>query len=154
MRSPLVSQHKHAAMVVLAAVDADPGAERVARAARELAERIGTDLVVLHVKPGHAFEELGPSGSGPSSDEATDEAESVARDVVADTVDDPSTVTTSGRVGDPVEEILTAVEESDADYLVVGGRKRSPVGKAVFGSVTQSLLLDADVPVTLVNLDD
>jgi len=141
-------------MTVLAAVDGNPGSERVARAAGELADRIGTELVVLHVKPGHAFEELDPSGAGQSPDEAVDEAESVARDVVADAIDEPSTVTTSGRVGDPVDEILTAVEDSDADYLFIGGRKRSPVGKAVFGSVTQSLLLDSDVPVTLVNLDD
>jgi len=38
----------------------------------------------------------------------------------------------------------------DARYLVIGGRKRSPVGKALFGSIAQRVLLEADSPVTFV----
>lgn len=38
-----------------------------------------------------------------------------------------------------------------ADLLVVGVRHRSPVGKMLLGSVTQSVLLDADVPVLAVS---
>jgi nucleotide-binding universal stress UspA family protein len=49
--------------------------------------------------------------------------------------------------GDPAEQILDAAEEADADLVVVAGRKRSPTGKALFGSVTQSVILNADRPV-------
>ena len=36
------------------------------------------------------------------------------------------------------------------DLLVIGARRRSPMGKAFLGSVTQNLILDADVPVLVV----
>jgi len=55
-----------------------------------------------------------------------------------------------GRVGDHGEEIVSLAEELDADLVVVGGRKRSPVGKAVFGSTAQRIMLDAPCPVTFV----
>lgn len=52
--------------------------------------------------------------------------------------------------GDPGEEIVEAVEELGADQVVMAGRKRTPVGKALFGSVTQAVVLNAGVPVTVV----
>lgn len=51
------------------------------------------------------------------------------------------------RSGDPAEEILRSAREAEADQIVLGGRKRSPVGKAVFGSVVQNVILNADRPV-------
>jgi len=54
------------------------------------------------------------------------------------------------RHGDPGDEIAEYAEEVDADTIVIPGRKRSPVGKAVFGSVTQDVILNADQPVTIV----
>jgi nucleotide-binding universal stress UspA family protein len=49
--------------------------------------------------------------------------------------------------GDPADQLLDAAEEADADLIVVSGRKRSPTGKALFGSVTQSVILNAERPV-------
>lgn len=54
-------------------------------------------------------------------------------------------------VGQPAEGILQVAAENDIDAIVLGTRKRSPVGKAVFGSVTQSVILEADRPVIVAN---
>lgn len=49
--------------------------------------------------------------------------------------------------GKPGPEILDAADDVDADAICVSGRKRRPSGKAVFGSVTQDVILSSDVPV-------
>lgn len=52
--------------------------------------------------------------------------------------------------GDAVLERLE--EKDDIDLLVIGVRRRSPVGKAFLGDVAQRLLLEAPVPVLAVKL--
>jgi nucleotide-binding universal stress UspA family protein len=49
--------------------------------------------------------------------------------------------------GDPAESILDTAEDIDADAICVAGRKRSPTGKALFGSVSQSVILNTELPV-------
>jgi len=48
------------------------------------------------------------------------------------------------------EAIVGVAEDVGADLVVVGGRRRSPTGKAVFGSTAQDVMLDAPCPVTFV----
>lgn len=48
------------------------------------------------------------------------------------------------------EEILDVVHERRADLVVVGLRRRSPVGKLLLGSTAQRVLLDAPCPVLAV----
>ncbi|WIV68730.1 universal stress protein [Natrialbaceae archaeon AArc-T1-2] len=49
----------------------------------------------------------------------------------------------------PSEIIVDIAEEIKADRIVMSGRKRTPVGKVLFGSTTQSVLLNSDIPVTV-----
>ena len=53
------------------------------------------------------------------------------------------------RHGDPSTEILAAADDIDADMILLGGRKRSPLGSALFGSVSQQVTLDAERPVVV-----
>lgn len=55
--------------------------------------------------------------------------------------------------GDTAEDILSEAAAFDVDAIVLNPRRRSPVGKAVFGSVTQSVILNADRPVMVVGGD-
>jgi nucleotide-binding universal stress UspA family protein len=123
----------------------------------------GNTIPALSLAPGISYRDADRShdsmaGSG-SSEQYTIEdgqrnAERVARDVVEHSLEHQTNVTCRGRVGEPVQEILNEAERSDARYLVIGGRKRTPIGKAVFGSITQSVLLNATVPVLTVMQDD
>lgn len=46
--------------------------------------------------------------------------------------------------------LLRLVDSVAADLLVIGARRRSPVGKALLGSVAQTVLLEANLPVLVV----
>jgi nucleotide-binding universal stress UspA family protein len=52
--------------------------------------------------------------------------------------------------GNPAEVVLDVAADDAPDQIVMGGRRRTAVGKALFGSVTQSVVLDTNVPVTVV----
>jgi nucleotide-binding universal stress UspA family protein len=51
---------------------------------------------------------------------------------------------------DVAGEILTVAAEVDARVVVVGIRRRSPMGKLIMGSVAQRIILDAECPVVAV----
>jgi nucleotide-binding universal stress UspA family protein len=57
---------------------------------------------------------------------------------------------TAGGNEDVASTVLAFTGAVGADLLVIGARRRSPVGKLLLGSVTQTIILDADVPVLVV----
>ena len=54
------------------------------------------------------------------------------------------------RSGDPASEILDIAAELNSNAIVLGVSRRSPVGKVLFGSVVQAVVLESDQPVTVV----
>lgn len=58
-----------------------------------------------------------------------------------------------GRSGDPPAEIIGCADETGADLICLAGRKRSPTGKALFGSVTQDVILTTELPVLIAGDD-
>ena len=49
--------------------------------------------------------------------------------------------------GDLADEVVRVAGKVDASVIVIGLRRRSPVGKLLMGSTEQRILLDADRPV-------
>ncbi|WP_331236623.1 universal stress protein [Natronorarus salvus] len=149
-------------MTILAAVDGSEHSSSVIEVGYDLAVTYGVPLEVLHVAPREEFKSYQRSlkGTDEFSDYSVrqheDSAANVVRTLVRTTLDgrDRSSVSSVGKVGDPVEEILKHAEDSDARFVVIGGRKRSPTGKAIFGSVTQSVLLESDCPTVTVMSDE
>ncbi|MFC7018163.1 MULTISPECIES: universal stress protein [Haloarcula] len=60
-------------------------------------------------------------------------------------------VSLEGTSGDPGAAIRQVADDQDADLIVLAGRKRSPAGKALFGSVTQDVILGTDRSVLVVS---
>jgi nucleotide-binding universal stress UspA family protein len=103
------------------------------------AERRGVRLVVV-------LSDRGRFGAavGASDDEAAE-----LRTRLADTpVDAEVRVTTRGR--DVAEDIVGAADEVGAELIVVGLRRRTPMGKLLLGTNAQRILLDAACPVLAV----
>ena len=53
---------------------------------------------------------------------------------------------------EPAEDLIGIAEETDADLIVIGLRRRTPVGKLILGSNAQRILLDAACPVLAVKV--
>jgi nucleotide-binding universal stress UspA family protein len=57
------------------------------------------------------------------------------------------------RDADPASDLISVAVEENADLIVIGLRRRSPVGKLILGSNAQSVLLDAPCPVLAVKAE-
>lgn len=142
-------------MVILAAVDESERAKDVAETGYDLATAYDDTLVPFHVIPEEEYashkESLEgiPGMQGLSISQEEESAREFARKVVLETVDDADIqkIEPRGRVGDITDTILTQADELEPRYLVIGGRRLSPTGKALFGNTTQQVLLNADCPV-------
>ncbi|SDZ79186.1 Nucleotide-binding universal stress protein, UspA family [Haloplanus vescus] len=124
-------------MTIVAAVD-DEGSTGVVRRGYELAQAFGEELVVLHVMP---------------ETESVAAAEEVAAEAIRLALDDPENVTAVGALGDPAPRILHEADERDANYIVLGPRKQTPIGMALMGSVSQLVMLNTDCTVAFVTDD-
>ncbi|MBC9732007.1 universal stress protein [Nocardioides marmotae] len=55
---------------------------------------------------------------------------------------------------EPAEDLISIADANDAELIVIGLRRRSPVGKLILGSNAQRILLDATCPVLAVKAGD
>jgi nucleotide-binding universal stress UspA family protein len=110
------------------------------QAVREAGYR-GTDLAVLHV-----VDSIDPDRHEAYRLGISDEIEKV----VGKEPDVSWRLHLATAGADVAGTLLRLVGEIEPDLLVIGARRRSPVGKALLGSVTQTLILEADLPVLVV----
>ncbi|MBX9244812.1 universal stress protein [Actinotalea ferrariae] len=100
----------------------------------------GSELMVVNVSP----------TSDPSSATFASDHEMTAARGRLDESGVPYTLRQLVRGKDVAEEIVDLAGELDAELVVIGLRSRSPVGKLLLGSRSQSILLDAPCPVLAV----
>jgi nucleotide-binding universal stress UspA family protein len=55
---------------------------------------------------------------------------------------------------DPAEDLIAVANETAADFIVIGLRRRTPVGKLILGSNAQRILLEAPCPVLAVKAEE
>lgn len=108
------------------------GRAALGHAIRECTLR-ATDLVVVVTTPVELSAEFGADVA-----------------LAAASIDDKMTVRAVGSEADAAAELIDLSYEETTDLVVIGLRRRSPVGKLVMGSVSQQILLGAHCPVTAV----
>jgi nucleotide-binding universal stress UspA family protein len=97
------------------------------------AERRGRRLVVVNT--GHHGDNTHPSFAAPQDLDAL--GGQLSERGIEHEIRQP----TRGRA--PADELLDAADEVGADLIVIGLRRRNPLGKLITGSTAQQVLLDA-----------
>lgn len=139
-------------MVVIAAVTRKKPQREVVVEAHKLAGAFDEELHVVNILPLSEFVDIETdavrdTGRPEAMEDVRRRAKAFAGNAAEDVTDEFEAV---GRVGEPARQIVQYANEQDASYVVIGGRKRSPAGKAIFGSTTQSVLLNSTRPVVTV----
>jgi len=136
--------------------DADR-AETLANAVVDVAGPTGATVVLAHVFTDDEYDEVvGRLDYDPAGEISPDEVaarHATIRELTDRLTDAGVTYQVRGAVGPHGETIVDLATEVDADRVVVGGRTRSPTGKAVFGSTAQKVMLSSPCPVTFVRSD-
>lgn len=128
------------------------------REAINIAEPTGAEVVLLHVFSEDEYEATYERlGFDPDDETVTPDTVSERHATIRSLSDalESSDIEyrVLGAIGDKGDEIVAAATEVDADRVFVGGRERSPTGKALFGSVAQQVMLSAPCPVIFVRSD-
>ncbi len=127
-------------MTVVVGYTTNPEGEAALRHGLVEAERRAEDLVVVFT-----------SRADFGSDTSVSEEEQLA--ALQQTLSDsgqPHDVRHVARRRDAADEILGVVEECHASLVVIGLRRRNPLGKLLLGSASQRVLLEAECPVVVV----
>ncbi|SEE03018.1 universal stress protein [Ruania alba] len=123
-------------MIVVGFIATAEGRAALEAAVEEAGRRSDSVTVLVH----------GPRGA---EQEDVDTAAAEARQLLSGR-DISSDVQTVPLGGDVAEALMEAAESLDAALIVIGLRRRSPLGKLILGSNAQRILLDAPCPVLAV----
>ena len=128
-------------------------AEELAETVLEIAEPLDSTVVIGHAFTAEEYEEFREDLGFDARVEDVDPDEVARRrPPVADLegMFSEAGVETEirGELGEVATKVVDMAIDVDADRMVVGGRRRSPAEKAVLGSVSQEIILQAPCPVT------
>jgi nucleotide-binding universal stress UspA family protein len=127
-------------MTILVAYAPRPEGQAALDKGIEIAKRRNEPLMVVNATPGD-----GDDASMASAQDAERIEKLLAEAKIGNAV-----FKQFGRGKSTVEEIENLVDTLPASLLIIGIRKRSPVGKLIMGSVAQELLLSVSCPVLAV----
>lgn len=142
-------------MVLVAAIDDSAQTAAVLREANRLASDLDTSVHAVHVVSRADLSSIAETAVDGQELVENAEVQDIGRELVVERTDESTadSIQTRVLVGDPATEVVEYASSVDARYVVVGGRNRSPTGKALFGSVTQQVLFDSPVPVLSVAVE-
>lgn len=127
--------------IVVGYINTPEGLAAVA-AAEEEAKRRNTKLIIVHSSKG------GKSEEGAEVLELRDDFKELRTRMAEHGVEVQTRDVAVGH--DPADDLVEIAEESNAQLIVIGLRRRSPVGKLIMGSNSQKILLEANCPVLAV----
>ncbi|MCD6639285.1 MAG: universal stress protein [Nocardioides sp.] len=130
--------------VVVGFVPKPEGAAALAAGIREARLRQAKLVVVNSHRGGQEFD-------GVKSQQAEDDMEAIRSQLEDSGLDYELRQLVRGF--EPAEDLISIAEANGAELLVIGLRRRSPVGKLILGSNAQRVLLDAHCPVLAVKAD-
>ena len=116
------------------------------RKGAEEARLRGTRLVVINSNRGGR--EMGSADSVRHESELDDVRAQLDRDGIE------NEVRQLVRGLEPAEDLMAVAEEVGADFIVIGLRRRTPLGKLILGSNAQRVLLEATCPVLAVKAEE
>ena len=136
-------------MTIIASVDQSDQAPAIVAEAASLGEAFDEPVHAVYVLDRDRFVGLQRTSVRDKGETIpVERITKVATEIAGEAIEEAGvTAEAVGLRGSPSEEIVDYADKHDARYIVVGGRKQSPVGKALFGSVAQSVLLKAHQPV-------
>ncbi|MBK6887618.1 MAG: universal stress protein [Tetrasphaera sp.] len=131
--------------IVVGFVPTKEGRAAVARAADESLLRKTPLVIVNSARGGRDVTDVGPDSP----------AERELLDVVQDLRDRDVDVEVHSLVrgNEPAEDLIQVAGEVGADFIVIGLRRRTPVGKLILGSNAQRVLLDSPCAVLAVKAE-
>jgi len=132
---------------ILLAVDGSEPSTRAARLAGELGSKLGSEVVVFHVR------EKMTGRSGAYDLELSEDAAALVDDAVAELKD--AGVSARGELlrgiaGHSAKLIVEAAKAEDAELIVMGSRGLIEFGGMFLGSVTHKVLHLGEIPVLVV----
>lgn len=127
--------------IVVGFVPTKEGRAALARAVEEASLRRSKLVVINSNRGGRDYDDDTSQAAETELQRVTDELSGVGLELE---------VRQLVRGNEPAEDLISVATDTDADLIVIGLRRRTPVGKLILGSNAQRILLDAPCAVLAV----